>query len=345
MPGRDVIVVGGSAGSLAPLITLVQRLPRSFPACVLVVVHSSADSAGGVARILERDAHVPISIASDGDLIRPGVFVAPPDHHLVVTDGHMRVTHGPKENGFRPAIDPLFRTAADAYGPRVIGVLLSGALDDGEYGLSAIKASGGLVVVQDPDDAEIPSMPRNAIEHVVVDHVLPATAIAPLLCRETDVAPQGDAAMDRTGSKDPQIPGHTTDIPDMNSQVGPPSGFTCPDCGGALWQIREDKLVRFQCHVGHRYSPESLLVQQDERVEAALWTAVRSLEERAELRQRMAEQTEAAGMLALSESFDEQAQSAKQQANQIRDLLARLERAPTTDTPAPEPVARRKRPR
>jgi two-component system chemotaxis response regulator CheB len=320
---RDLIAIGGSAGSLGPLTQLVSELPQELPACLLVAVHSSAESVGNLAVILGRTSRLPVSIATHNRRIEPGIFVAPPDRHLLVTAGHLHVTHGPKENGFRPALDPLFRTAAHAYGRRVIGVLLSGALDDGVYGLHELKALGGLVVVQDPDDAEVASLPLNAIDRVDVDHVLTAAAIAPLLIRETGLPWQGDVAMGGTDIGDPQLPGGKTDIADMNLKLGLASGLTCPDCGGALWQIQDRTLVRFQCHVGHHYSPDSLVTQQDDRVEKALWTAVRALEERADLRRRMASQTEAAGLSAVSESFAEQAESAETEADVIRDVLTR----------------------
>jgi two-component system, chemotaxis family, protein-glutamate methylesterase/glutaminase len=169
MPRRDLIVIGGSAGSLSPLTTLIKGLPPSFPGCVLIVVHSSAESPGHLARILERSSYLPVALAVGGEAIQPGVSVAPPDHHLVVTPGQIHVTRGPKENGFRPAIDSLFRTAAHLYGDRVIGVLLSGGLDDGVHGLSEIKANNGLAIVQDPDEAEVSSMPSKAIQVAEVD--------------------------------------------------------------------------------------------------------------------------------------------------------------------------------
>jgi two-component system chemotaxis response regulator CheB len=324
----------------------VEGLTVPFPACILVALHSSPDTTGHLARILSRVTRNPVSVATHDRSLEPGIFVAPRDHHLVVTPGLMQVTHGPKENGFRPAIDPLFRTAAAAHESRVIGLLLSGALDDGVYGLREIKTRGGLVVVQDPDEAEIPSMPRSAIAHVDVDYVLAAAAIPPLLARETRLARQDDIAMGGSDLDDPQIPGRKTDITDMKSTLGPPSALTCPDCGGALWEIKEGNLVRFQCHVGHHYSPESLVVEQDQRVETALWTAVRTLEERAELRRRMASQTEAAGMMAVAASFTEQARAAESQANDIRELLSRAgERMPASETEAVKFPAQRKRSR
>jgi two-component system chemotaxis response regulator CheB len=214
------------------------------------------------------------------------------------------------------------------------------------YGLREIQAHGGLVIVQDPDDAEIPNLPRSAIDHVDVDHVLTAAAIAPLLAREIGLPRQGDVAMGGNDLDDPQLPGGKTHISDMNAKLGLASGLTCPDCGGALWQVQEGSLVRFQCHVGHHYSPDSLLTQQDDRVEKALWTAVRALEERAELHRRMASQTADAGLSAVSESFAGQADSAEEEADAIRSVLLRPGvRTSAVDVETVELPPRRKRTR
>jgi two-component system, chemotaxis family, protein-glutamate methylesterase/glutaminase len=191
MPWRNLVVVGGSAGSLTPLTKLLQGLPASCPACLPIIVHSSSENADNLAHILSRTSRLPISIAAHNQPVVRGVFVAPPGHHLLVTPGYLHVTVGPKENGFRPAIDALFRTAAHAYGQRVIGVLLSGALADGVNGLREIKSRGGLTIVQAPDEAEVPSLPRHAIEHVDVDHVLTAAAMASLVTRRTVFQQQG----------------------------------------------------------------------------------------------------------------------------------------------------------
>jgi two-component system, chemotaxis family, protein-glutamate methylesterase/glutaminase len=345
MPGRDLVVIGGSAGSLAPLIMVVRTLPPSFRACVLVVLHSSPDPPGNLRRILERVSYLPVVDAKDEQEIERGIFLARADQHLIVTPGRIRLTSGPKENGFRPAIDPLFRTAAKACGSRVIGVILSGALDDGVYGLREIKARDGLTIVQDPVEADIPTMPLAALAHVDVDYVLPAAAIAPLLLRET-VPRQGEPTMGEGTENDPQLPGNKVDIARMNAELGPPSGLTCPDCGGALWQTQEGKLVRFQCHVGHHYSPESLATHQHEKVEQALWSAVRALEERAELRRRMASQTEAVGLAAVANSFATQAREAEEQADQIRSVLENSGgRASVPEPEAAELPTRRKRSR
>lgn len=347
MPWRDLVVIGGSAGSLAPLTTVVSALPPSFGACVLIVLHSPAAPAGNLRRILERVSHLPVVIAKDEQDLEPGIVLARADQHMIVTaPNQIRLTSGAKESGFRPAIDPLFRTAAKACGSRVIGVILSGALDDGVYGLREIKARDGLTIVQDPDDAEISIMPRAALAHVDVDYVLPAAAIAPLLLRET-VPRQGEPTTGEDAENDdPQLPGNKVDIARMNAELGPPSGLTCPDCGGALWQIEDGSLVRFQCHVGHHYSAESLAMHQDESVEQALWSAVRALEERAELRRRMASQTEAAGLAAVAESFATQARVAEEEADRIRSVLEDSGgSAPMPDAEEAALPTRRKRPR
>src|SRR5215467_749950 len=179
MARHDVIVIGGSAGALPALTTIVGQLPASLPACVLVALHTSAQADGFLPDILERASPLSVAFAKNHDPVLPGhIYVAPPDFHLIVTSSGLRVVHGPRENGFRPAIDPLFRTAARELGSRVVGVILSGGLSDGAYGLSLIKQHGGVAIVQDPDEANVDSMPKNALSAVDADYVLPAAQIA-----------------------------------------------------------------------------------------------------------------------------------------------------------------------
>jgi two-component system, chemotaxis family, protein-glutamate methylesterase/glutaminase len=319
---RHIVVIGASAGGLQALTTLVERLPSSLPAAVLVVMHTRASSNGVLPDILRRAGILPVQFAKDGDVLAPGhIYVARPDYHLLVTETGLRVVHGPKENGFRPAIDPLFRTAARVCGPRVIGVILSGALSDGAYGLSVIKQHGGIAIVQDPDDAIIPSMPRSALQAVEVDHVLPAGAIAEILERLGEQMNEG--ASDMAGAKDlePQLPSEQTEVASMEERYGAPSSLTCPDCGGALWELHDGQLVRYQCHVGHQYSQDGLETHQREAVEVALWSAVRVLEEHAALKMRMAQRAKRSGLHVVSEGFSEGAMEAHRQAQTIRSLL------------------------
>lgn len=319
-----VVVIGASAGGLQALTAIVERLPASLSACVLVVVHSSPNGQGVLPQILERVSALPVAFAAKGDPVEAGrIYIARPDLHLIVDDSRVTLVHGPRENGFRPAIDPLFRTAARHFGPRVIGVILSGALSDGTYGLSMIKHYGGLAIVQDPEDAIIPSMPQSAIRSVAIDDVLPASEIGDAIVRATlGIAErQGGPEMPRAKGLEPQLPAQETQLRDMSELFGPPSGLTCPDCGGALWQVEEQRLVRYQCHVGHQYAPDNLDAAQRDIVDGALWSAVRVLEEHAELKMRMAERAAAGGLRVVSEGFAEGARDAHEQARQIRAVL------------------------
>jgi two-component system chemotaxis response regulator CheB len=296
-----------------------------LPACVLVVVHSPSNGTGVLPDILARSTTLPVAFAEHEQPLEPGhIFVARPDFHLIVTTRGLRVIHGPRENGFRPAIDPLFRTAGRELGSRVVGVVLSGALGDGTYGLSVIKHHGGIAIVQDPEDAMIPSMPLNAISHVDVDHVLPARDIGRTIALLTSVEGlrEGGVEMARAKSElEPQMPSQDTQVSEMEALFGPPSALTCPDCGGALWEVEEGRVIRYQCHVGHQYAPENLEEGQRDVIDGALWTAVRVLEEHVELKTRMAARAAAGGMMSVSEGFAEGARDAREQAQRIRAVL------------------------
>jgi len=286
-------------------------------------VHTSSDGSGALPQILNRASLIPVNFAKSGDQIKHGrITVAPPDCHLLVTPYGVEMRHGPRENGFRPAIDPLFRTAARAFGPRVVGVVLSGALSDGAYGLSVIKQQGGAAIVQDPDDAVISSMPASALKAVDADAVLPAGRIAAEIERmAVDDSETGGPPMPSRDELEPQLKSGLTDVSEMRQRFGAASGLTCPDCGGALWEVIEGRLVRYQCHVGHQYATENLDVEQRNLVDGALWTAVRVLEEHAELKMRMATRAERGGMPTVAEGFAEGARDAREQARQIKSLL------------------------
>jgi two-component system chemotaxis response regulator CheB len=325
---RNLIVIGGSAGGIEAMTAIVAALPPGLRAAVLVVLHTSRGRAGGLHRILERSGQLPVSYASHGAPIEPGrIQIAPSDYHLVVTPETLQLVHGPKEHGFRPAIDPLFRTAADVGGPLVVGVILSGGLDDGSFGLSVVKARGGIAIVQRPDEAEVPSMPLAALRAVSVDYVRRAAEIGTMLGALV-AEPLSDApAMtggpmhrdDETRERAQAIAG--TPVERMEARLGAASALTCPDCGGALWKIDEGRVLRYACHVGHQFAPASLVAEQREAVETALWVAVRALEEQAELRLRMARRFTASGLVVMAQGFEEGAQEAHRQAQQIRDLL------------------------
>jgi len=329
--GHDIVVVGASAGGVEALRTLVSDLPADLPAAVFVVLHVPAIATSVLPAILERAGDLPAAHAEDGAEIEPGhVYIAPPDHHLLIQPGFMRVNRGPKENGYRPAIDPTFRTAAATYGSRVIGVVLSGVLDDGSAGLAAVKSHGGRAFVQDPADALYPMMPESAIQAAEPDLVLPPKELAAAIVSSVrEAAPKtlvltGDALLDE--ERFIEIDRAASDRP----QSGSPSGFVCPDCGGALWESEEESgLLNFRCRTGHGYSVETLAAAQTEVVESALWGTLRALEERAAMARRMAARFRDRGSKTSASRFERQADAAVHQAVTIRDALQQV--APLSD--------------
>jgi len=334
-----IIVVGASAGGVEALSRLVSALPGNFPAALFVVLHISPAGPSLLPEILTRVGRNPALHAQDGERIVPGqIYIAPPDHHLLIKPGRMAVTRGPRENSARPAIDPLFRTAARSYGPWVVGVILSGGLDDGTMGLMDVKRFGGITLVQDPNEAMFPSMPSSAIENVLVDRVLMLDEMAPLLTRlshEPVPAEEGAAFMGRNnGANQPDIAEVGNEELKTRNLTGPPSRFTCPECGGALWELENGKLLRYRCHVGHGYTADSLMAAQTERLEDALWSALRTLEETAGMRHRMAERARQGGWDLMARNYDEQAEHAEAQAGLVRSVLVAKQLQQITDESA-----------
>jgi len=320
MSGRDIVVVGFSAGGIAPLMQLVADLPSDFPASVLVVHHFPAQSISALPSILNRAGTLAATQPADGERIVPGrIYVARPDRHLLVRDGSVRVTTGPREHGHRPAIDPLFRSAARIYGPRVVGVILSGTLDDGTSGLLEIKTAGGLAVVQDPASAAYPGMPASAIDHVTVDYVVLPGELGALLDRLVRAPAPYPAAALPTDPPEPAIAG--TAALCNGAPAARPSGMVCPECGGVLWEAETGGLVHFTCHVGHGYSAESLLAGQSDSLERALWGAVRALEEKAELARRLADMASEQGLQRAATRYGGAAREAEHGSNMIRETL------------------------
>jgi two-component system, chemotaxis family, protein-glutamate methylesterase/glutaminase len=281
-PGLSrVIGIGASAGGIDALMRIVEQLPPGLPAALCVVLHVPATGRSLLADILARKTQLPVSVPEDGETLRPGrIYVAPPDRHLTASGGRLWLGPGPKENGVRPAVDPMLRSLAAAYGEHAVAVILSGALGDGSAGAVAVKQAGGTVLVQDPDDATVPSMPESALAAVGnVDAVFPASEIGSALARlaEGARAIREEVTMTARGDVEPERP------------PGPPSAFTCPECNGPLWELSEGELMRYRCRVGHAYSEDSMVVEQGSAVEAALWSALELLEERSEFLDRIAE--------------------------------------------------------
>jgi two-component system chemotaxis response regulator CheB len=273
------------------LKTLVKVLSRELNAAVFVVQHVAPDGPGLLPQILQHATMLPVAHAVDREPIVPGrIYVAPPDHHLMIAPDQVRVTRGPKEHFTRPAVDPLFRSAALACGPRVIGVILTGRLDDGTAGLWAVKERGGITVVQDPRDAEYPSMPRTALRYVSVDYCLPSAEIGPLLERLSREPRRsgGEYPMPKRLELETRIAaGEHMRAGDV-LQLGEPSPFACPECHGVLMRLKDAGIVRFRCHTGHGFSVLSLLEELGTGVESSLWSAIRSLEESALLLEHIA---------------------------------------------------------
>ena len=318
---RNVVAVGASAGGVEALRGLVRELPADFGATLLVVLHMPTSAFSALPWILDRAGTLPAMAAEDGMPLKPGlVVVAPPDRHLIVRDGHIVLGRGPKENGHRPAIDPLFRSVARWLGPRAVGVVLSGTLDDGAAGLANIKERGGVALVQDPETALYAGMPSAALRAVPDARTASGPHLAQLIaefCMEEieDEPRQPDDAL----VLEAEIPGLEEMALAGGERPGRPAAMTCPDCNGAMFEIDDGNVIRYRCRVGHAWSPQSLLIQQVEAAEAALWAAIRSLQEKAALHRNLAGRPKPA-MLA-QQYHEERAEEAEASAAVLRDLL------------------------
>jgi two-component system, chemotaxis family, protein-glutamate methylesterase/glutaminase len=333
-PPVRIVVVGASAGGVEALQRFVAALPAGLAVPVVVVLHISPNGVSVLPQILSRAGRLPARHPSDGERLEPGhVYVAPPDHHLRLQDGHVRLVRGPRENGHRPAVDPLFRTAAASFGPAAAGVILSGALDDGTIGLAAIKQAGGTTLVQDPDEALYPSMPQSAITRVGVDHVAPIAELARLVTERVTPEPgRGDEVEEREGEAvEPQ---QEHDIEPVGNPVGDVAAFTCPECSGTLWEVPEGGLVTLRCRVGHAYTEEAYEANKSEALEAALWTALQTLEEKADFARRLAARAAAAGNDRVAGRHEEQRRRTLRQGELVREALAGLTVEPVDERQA-----------
>jgi two-component system chemotaxis response regulator CheB len=327
MAHRDIIVIGASMGGVEALSTLVAQLPRELPAAVLVVLHLAPLRKSVLPAILTRAGDLPARHPKDGEPLQPGhVYVAPNDRHLMVEPGKVRVVRGPRENGHRPAVDTLFRSAARAYGPRVVGVVLTGALDCGTAGLLAVKAQGGVAVVQDPADAFCPDMPRNALEYVKADHCVRLREMGLLLERlvATPVTVRAPKPPEPSRRLEAEVKTMTLEEDTLAGEppkYGEPSHFSCPDCGGVLFEMDDEGLLRFRCRTGHGYTSNALVVGQQKGVDEALWAALRALEESAALARRMAIRAKEHQHQHSANRFEERAEEAEAQVLVLRKLL------------------------
>lgn len=322
MPNRDIMVIGGSSGATTPLSTILGRFRNDLPAAIFVVLHIPAWGIGMLSTVAAAASGLPVRQAEHGLEIENGhVYLAAPDHHLLLSDGHMLFGRGPRENMVRPAIDPLFRSAALHYGPRVIGVVLSGLLSDGAAGLNAIKRCGGIAVVQDPADALADEMPRRAMEATTVDLCLPGDRLGDVL---------SELVREQAGTPLPKPPEIKLEVAiaagdridsEKIASIGDPAPLTCPSCGGVLAVAKTDGPLRFRCQVGHAYAADVLASEQESQVDEALRIALRIIEERAELVSRMAQDCRLRGRVPIAETYESRAAEYRKYSDAIRKVM------------------------
>jgi two-component system chemotaxis response regulator CheB len=319
---HDVVVVGASAGGVEALTRFVAGLPADLPAAVLVVLHIPARAPSALPAILSRSGPLPARTAGEDEpLVAGTILVAPPDLHLVLRESGATVVRGPRENGHRPSIDALFRTAAVHLGPRVVAVVLSGSDDDGTSGAVAVRQRGGLVAVQDPEDAVYRTMPASVAHRAAPVAAVPAAELGPVVADLVSKAPGPQpSAMDAL-EQEAAVDENLEDAV-LGERNGEPSGYSCPDCSGVLFVQLEAPVLRFRCRIGHAWTADGLVAQQDLTVETALWSAVRTLQEKAELSERLAHRAQDDGRRVSANHFQEAAREAHQSARVLRELLS-----------------------
>jgi two-component system chemotaxis response regulator CheB len=326
MSKRDIVVIGASAGGVYALKSLAAALPPDFKAAVFVVLHVSPHSPSHLPDILNYAGALPASHPDDGEEIQQGhIYVAPPDHHMLVEHDRILVKRGPKENRFRPSIDALFRSAAYSYGSRVVGVVLTGLLDDGTSGMWSVKRLGGLGVIQEPEDALYASMPDSVRQYVEVDYQVPITELAPLLCRLIEETVPQSPQLEETErallAAEVNIAAQESAFELDIIGLGDLTPLTCPECSGALVSIREGDLIRYRCHTGHAYTATTLLTDVAESVEDSMWKAIRSLEETVMLLEQSAKQFANGGNALTAEQFYQKARETRERAAKTREFL------------------------
>jgi len=324
---RDIVVIGCSAGGVEALPRIIQQFPPDFEAAILIAQHLAPTHTPYLVTILQRSSRLPLEWAEQGAPVKPGhIVVTPPDLHLVLSDGHIGLTRGARENYARPSINKLFRSAAAEYGNRVIGVLLTGMLEDGVAGLQAIRDAGGFVIVQDPRDAAYPELPSRALQALEPDRTLPIDAIgAAIIAASRDdvtVAPPPphvaiEAELDRRFHAEPS---------DMKL-LGPQTALSCPECRGPMWQLGDERLRRFRCYLGHVVTANEMLVASADDVESALWSAVRALNDHAMTLETLAADATRIGNGESAEAYSRRAQAARRQTEVAHQFVLDLARS------------------
>ena len=328
-----IILLGGSAGGLDAVMRVLAKLDAGLPTAVIVVLHLGEGPAQSIENKIKKAGHYKAAYVREGEPIQPGkIYIAPPGYHTLVRNDSLHLSNGPRVNLARPAIDLTFRSAAVAYGAAAIGVILSGMLDDGTAGLYAVARCGGLTVVQEPEDALYPDMPKNALACVQADHLLPATEIGGLLSHLVRVPAPPTIAIPDDIQLENNFDMSTVDDMSQMDQLGSQVPLGCPECGGPLWEIKGKGPLRYRCHIGHSVNARILLQEQNEEIEQSLWVALRTLEERARMQEKLARWEEESGRESLADSFYERANESHAHAERIRQLLSQMRSLPQSPT-------------
>jgi two-component system chemotaxis response regulator CheB len=323
---KYIIVIGASAGGIPAINALCAGLPADLPAAVFVVLHMSSLSSGNnLANIFQRQTALTCQVAEDGGRIRPGhLYVAPSNRHLLLTDGIMKLNQGTRENKYRPSIDVLFRSAAVVYRSRVLGVILTGLLEDGTSGMYAVKRCGGVCIVQDPDEAQYADMPQSVLNRLEVDYRLPVTDIGGMLTELAERPVLAPPAIPRELAIEAKITENMTSTIDELKQIGDKTDLICPDCGGGLYAVKNDPAHRYRCHTGHVYTEQLLQDIQGLHLEESVWVSIRMLEERHNLLLLMVDHAREADQDTIANGKQQQAAAIEKHVGQLKLLLSKL---------------------
>jgi two-component system, chemotaxis family, protein-glutamate methylesterase/glutaminase len=328
---KYIVVAGASAGGLDALAELVSQLKPGMQMAMLVVLHLSRKGIGDflVHRLQQFTSLHCVAAADEVEIQEDHVYIAPPNYHLLVKDGRTRIGHGPEENRWRPSIDVLFRSAAAYYNGRTIGIILTGMLDDGTAGMLAIRKTGGRCIVQDPNEAEYPDMPLSVLNNMEVDHCVPLSEMGKVLNELVQTEPKR-AEIPKEIMQEAAIAEKISTGIDVVDKMGEHSVYTCPDCGGSLWELKDTHSDRYRCHIGHSYSERDLVVKQAENIEATLWVAVRIMEERRNLLRKMEQDTKERGFQRIASDHGDRAHELEHHIERLKEMLYAVQEADHT---------------
>jgi len=334
MDAKNIIVIGASAGGLKAVGELLAHLEAGLPIAIFVVIHvSKRSSVENICQYLQkRCSYTCLAAANDQKIEAGGLYVAPPDTHLFLKPGYIRLTTGPHENRWRPSVDVLFRSAAAAYGSRVIGIVLTGTMHDGTSGMSAIKRSGGVCMIQDPAEAEFMEMPVNVLNNIGVDYQLPVAGMGVIIAELLAKPGQPEVPIPEEVKIEAEITERMTSDIDQMEKIATHSNYTCPDCGGGLWKINDDPAQRYRCHTGHVYTEPVLLDKQSEQIEESVWVSIRMIEERRNVLQNIAKRETETGRPSFGENYRRRATELNEHIERLKQLLVAINKAePDTD--------------